>query len=227
MLYSLTDLLSWRASTGETTASLTDLLFDPETRHLTYLALYRAGEGGSSSLVAASRLAPLEPQDRRLHLSITEDELSRAPHWSGGAAELDALLTALPPLVIGPFGATHAPLAMSGFFGREDAPENDPRAEAALARYQRLGRWLDRPVFCSDAEVGTLVDLLYDAEAGRIDYLVVDNGKLFGNRKYALPFSSLAHRAPGAKGGHLVLDLAEHDLTGAPEPSDLLQPEQT
>lgn len=223
MLYSLTDLLSWRVSTGETTASLTDVLFDPETRHLTYLALFRAGENGSSTLAAASLLTPPDPQDRTLHVTITEEELARAPHWSGGSTELDSLLTALPPLVIGPFGATHAPLALTGFLGGEDAPESDPRAEAAIERYQRLGRWLDRPVFCRDAEIGTLVDMLYDAEANRIDYLVVDNGKLFGNHKYALPFSSLAHRAPGSKGGHLVLDLAEHELTGAPTPDDLLE----
>ena len=56
---------------------------------------------------------------------------------------------------------------------------------------------------------------------------MVDDGKWIGGKKYALPFSSLAHRAPGNKGGHLVLDLVEHDLVAAPTPEDLLDPART
>ena len=225
MLYSLTDLLSWPVQTGDQTGTLSDVLFDPETRHLTHLALHTRGGQDGSALAAASRLETPDPDNRRLTVAISEEELEQAPHWRGDMQDLDALLTAMPPLVVGPFGATHAPLALGGFLGtRADGTETDPRAEAVIDRHQRFSRWRDRAVFTRDAEIGTLRDMLYDPEANRIDYLVVDDGKFFGGKSYALPFSALAHRAPGAKGGHLVLDLAEHDLVAAPSPDDLLQP---
>ncbi|MCA0963335.1 PRC-barrel domain-containing protein [Salipiger bermudensis] len=225
MLFSLTDLLSWPVQTGDQSGTLSDVLFDPETRQLTHLALHTRGALDGAALANASRLEAPDAENRRLAVAISDEELAAAPHWQGDTRELDALLTAMPPLVVGPFGATHAPLALGGFLGtRPDGTETDPRAEAVIDRHQRFSRWRDRAVFTRDAEIGTLRDMLYNAEANRIDYLVVDDGKWIGGKKYALPFSSLAHRAPGNKGGHLVLDLAEHDLVAAPAPEDLLDP---
>ncbi|APZ54006.1 PRC-barrel domain-containing protein [Salipiger abyssi] len=219
MLYSLAEMLSWRARTGGKEAMVTDMLFDLRSRHLTYLSLAVDGPPGGQALAAASRMGPPDMEARALPLEISEEELARAPHWDGGdTAQLDALMLAMPPLVVGPFGATHAPLAMASYAaGQAEPQDDDPRATEALDRYERLTRWLGGPVFARDGEVGSLSDLLFDFEANRINYLIVDNGKFFGHQQRALPFTALAHRAPGAKGGHLVLDLSQAEVEAAPE----------
>ncbi|MBN9890488.1 PRC-barrel domain-containing protein [Salipiger abyssi] len=223
MLFSLADMLTWRVRTGGQDATLTDMLFDADTRHLTYLSLAVNGPAGGQALAAASLMGRPDGETREMPLDISDAELARAPHWDGDEAQLDSLMLAMPPLVVGPFGATHAPLAMASYAARSaETGEEDPRAEAAIERYERLTRWLGGPVFARDGEVGSLSDLLFDADRNRIDYLVVDNGKFFGHRQRALPLSALAHRAKRAKGGHLVLDLSKADVDTAPAPDEVL-----
>ena len=83
MLYSLTDLLSWPVQTGDQTGTLSDVLFDPATRHLTHLALHTRADKDGSALAAASRLEMPDPENRRLTVAISDEELARAPHWRG------------------------------------------------------------------------------------------------------------------------------------------------
>jgi|MDTG01.4.fsa_nt_gb hypothetical protein len=229
MLQSLAKMLTWDARTGDGTAALTDILFDPEARRMTYFALAPDGPHTQQILARASLLGALAPGDRAFELHATTDDLAQAPHWEGDHADLDPLLTAMPPLVIGPFGATHAPLALASSMFGEDHDKNatepvDPRTEEVLDRYTRLTRWLGRPVFSRDAELGRMSDLLADPARNSIEYIVVENAGLFSRKRHALPFTSFAHRAPGAKGGHIVLDLTEVDYENAPSPEDLLDP---
>ncbi|MDO6585611.1 PRC-barrel domain-containing protein [Salipiger sp. 1_MG-2023] len=223
MLLSLTDMLTWTIAADAPDLVLSDLVFDAGTRQLVYLSLGTGMGGGGQALAPASLMGRPDPQTRRVPLRITEEELSRAPHWTGETAQIDALFGVMPPLVVGPFGATHAPLALAAMLGSGDDAERqtDPRAEAALDRYDRLGRWLERPVFGRDAEMGHLADILWNAEANRLDYFIVAHGGFFSQDRRALPFSSLSHRAPGAKGGHLVLDLPASEMETAPTPDHL------
>lgn len=225
MLQSLSDMLSWRVRTADKTAALSDILFDPDSRQMTYLSLRPGGVSGRQVLASASRLGKTDPHAREVELRITPEELETAPSWGGDADELSALLTAMPPLVVGPFGATHAPLAMAAFAGESGEDEADmppdPRAEEALDRYTRLTRWLGREVFARDAELGTLSDILADPVENRLAYFIVDNGKFFGHEQRALPVSALAHRAPVAKGGHIVLDVTAAEFETAPHPDAL------
>ena len=138
MLQSLSDMLSWRVRTADKTAALSDILFDPDSRQMTYLSLRPGGVSGRQVLASASRLGKTDAHAREVELRITPEELETAPSWGGDADELSALLTAMPPLVVGPFGATHAPLAMAAFAGEGGEDEADmppdPRAEEALDR---------------------------------------------------------------------------------------------
>ncbi|GGG77958.1 hypothetical protein GCM10011415_28630 [Salipiger pallidus] len=223
-MQSLSELLNWHVRLAEGDAALSDILFDPKSRRISYFVVRHAGGDGSHTLAAASYLGTIDTDAREIELMISTEELTRAPRWEPGAPGFDPGLAALPPLVIGPFGATHAPLLMPGT--DEDArpvPE-DARAEKALENYQRLSRWIERPVFASDGEIGKLGDITGDLQENRLDWLVIDNGKFFGRERRVLPFSALAHRAPGDKGGHLVLDVTTAEYEEAPTLEDHTQP---
>ncbi|KAB2542454.1 photosystem reaction center subunit H [Salipiger aestuarii] len=224
MLYSLTDLLTWKLDAEAEGLVLSDLVFDAGSGRLVYVSLSTGRDSEGQALAPAALLGAPDPASRSLPMRITEKELSDAPRWTGETYQVDSLVSAMPPLVVGPFGATHAPLALAAFLPSSDDEDRptDPRAEAALDRYDRLGRWLDRPVFGSDAEMGHLADMLWDPQANRIAYLVIGRGGFFSSRRHAVPFSALSYRAPGAKGGHLVLDLPASALDAAPAPDSLL-----
>ncbi|HBS99133.1 MAG TPA: photosystem reaction center subunit H [Citreicella sp.] len=225
MLISLTDLLSWRVRAGERRLALHDLLFEAETRRLVYVMVEPAGLApGDRVLIAASALGVPEAEAQEMPLHLREDELDRAPRCGGGHDEMVAMLAAMPPMAIGPFGAPSAPLLMPEH-ERPGEDEPDPRAQAALARYDRLGDWLGHPVFARDGEAGTVSDLLYDPVAGELTHIVVDNGKLFGHRQRAVPMFELVTRAEAERGGHVVLDLTLAGLETAPLASDMLSPE--
>ena len=79
-------------------------------------------------------------------------------------------------------------------------------------------------MFATDGEIGRLGDITGDLQENRLDWLVIDNGKFFGRERRVLPFSALAHRAPGDKGGHLVLDVTTAEYEEAPTIEDHNQP---
>ena len=223
MLHSLTEMLTWKLDTDAEGLTLSDLVFDAGTGRLVYLSL-STGRGEGQALAPISMLGTPDAEARILPVQISDEELSRAPRWTGEHDQVDSLFSAMPPLVVGPFGATHAPLALAAFLPlpEDEDRQTDPRAEAALDRYDRLGRWLDRPVFGSDAELGHLADMLWDPQENRIEFLVVGRGGFFSHSRHALPFGALSHRAPGAKGGHLVLGAPASDLESAPSPDTLM-----
>ncbi|EPX85061.1 PRC-barrel domain-containing protein [Salipiger mucosus] len=226
MLISLSDLCkSWRARAGNNRFGVTDLLFDPDRQRVTYLAVKPGGwTSTDQALAAASLMGSVDPEGREITLEITEDELARAPRWAGERSGLAEMLAGLPPLVIGPFGATHAPLALASQAAEGLGPadeETDPRAETARERYEQLSHWLGRPVFARDGEVGVVGDLLHDPDENRIAYLVVDNDRLFGRRQRAVPFAEVAHRVDDDHGGHVVLEASTTELESAPSREDL------
>ena len=133
MLISLTDLLSWRVRAGERRLALHDLLFEAETRRLVYVMVEPAGLApGDRVLIAASALGVPEAEAQEMPLHLREDELDRAPRCGGGHDEMVAILAAMPPMAIGPFGAPSAPLLMPEHERPgEDEPDRRDRRDAA------------------------------------------------------------------------------------------------
>lgn len=224
MLISLSDLRGWRARSSDGSFAISDLFFDPDRRKLAYLSVADGSTAGHEghALVAASLLGDLDSDKREIALALDTHDLARAPHWDGGRSDPEAMLLSLPPLMAGPFGATHAPLpsTLPGD-GDQDAHQEDPRAEEACESFERLGAWLGRPVFASDGEAGIVGDLLLDYEENRLAYIVVDNDRFFHNKRRAVPFTEYGHRAPQEHGGHVVLTLPLAELERSPDVADI------
>ncbi|NDV99430.1 PRC-barrel domain-containing protein [Salipiger sp. PrR002] len=219
MLISLSDLLTWRLTGGERDFVLQDLLFDPDGRKLAWAIVSPAGFGAAERLlVTASSLGLPEAHDRSLPLHVTDGELQRAPRMAGGREDMLALMATMPPLVVGPFGSPHAPLPA----GTLPEAETDPRWEAALERYESLADWIGKPVFGRDGEAGSVSDLLYEAQTGRLSHIVVDNGKFFGHERRVVPIFEMVTHADADHGGHIVLDLPLAQIETAPPVADMI-----
>ena len=220
MLISLNDALNWHVSVEDDRFCLSDFLLDPDTHRPVYMILDLGGWFETDhALVAVSLMQHPDPDSGVLPIAIRADELRQAPHWREEKGGLSSLLTSLPPLVVGPFGATHAPLAMAvegmGDTSQDDV-DGDPAAQDALTRYERFTDWRDKPVFARDGEVGRLSDILHDIESGEISHFVVDSCHEESGQVLAIPAALLRHHAETEKGGHIVLNTGIDAIRTAP-----------
>lgn len=223
MLISLDDLTGWRATTGTRSLNIRDVFFAPDSLEVSYVLVSDgAWTDPERMLVAASYLGDADPDAREIPLRISDDELSRAPRWDSGQGPLASFLTTLPPLVVGPFGATHAPLPLAAEAMAQPSDDTDERSVMVKERFDRLGDWLGKPVFARDGEVGVVRDLLYDPEQGRIAHLIVGDDKMFNATQTAIPVAEIAHRVDDEKGGHVVLTCGMAAIPTFPAPGDLM-----
>ncbi|ETX27288.1 PRC-barrel domain-containing protein [Roseivivax isoporae] len=221
MLISLADLLTFRIRAGEARHPVGDLLFDGATMAPAYLSVDIGGWlERECLLVAAARMRDVDPAGGEVILDTREDELRDAPRWRDDQP-LGDFLAAMPPLVVGPFGATHAPLAMAAELSPQRSPDDaggDARALELLERFESASDWIGSEVFGADGALGTLASLVLDTGQNRLTHLVIDNEKVLAGKLLAVPASILRHRA---KGGHLVLDVTRAALNAAPQMRDL------
>ncbi|MGY9049148.1 hypothetical protein P775_18870 [Puniceibacterium antarcticum] len=218
MLRSFDDLVRYQARMGEDRFPITDLLFNAQDGALKYLMVDTGGWLDSQqALVAASLVGEMTVDTAEVVLKATPEEFAQAPRWEGEHQPLFPILSNLPPLVVGPFGGTYAPLALAAEIDAETDAEDadrDPRAEAAMKRFETAKSWLGVDIFGRDGALGVLDDLLLDPETGRITHLVIDNGKVLSGKLLVVPYSVLRYRAGG---GHLVLDTNAEALGKAPQ----------
>lgn len=216
MLTSYTDLMNYHARLGEDAFDIIDLLFNAADGALKYLVVDTgAWLETQQTLVAASLIGAIDVEDAEVALRASREEFDQAPRWQGSDEALIPLLAALPPLVVGPFGSTYAPLAMAAELGPQSAAKDtDPRAQTAFDQFEMARGWLGSEMFGRDGPLGTLGDLLLDAEAGRVTHLVVSSDDVQPGKMLAVPYSVLRYRATG---GHLVLNLTAERLRQAPQ----------
>ncbi len=216
MLTSFKDLIRYRAHLGEDTFDVTDVLFNARDGRLKYLMVDTgAWLEDQQTLVAASLIGDIDSENGNVTLRASPDEFSHAPRWQGEHEHLFPLLASMPPLVVGPFGSTYAPMAMAAQIETEKPDrDSDPRAEAAIERFELAQNWIGAEIFGRDGALGTLGDLLLDSEDGRVTHLVIDNGSVLSGKLLVVPFQILRYRATG---GHLVLDITSEKLAAAPQ----------
>ncbi|MFC7705283.1 PRC-barrel domain-containing protein [Plastorhodobacter daqingensis] len=242
MLRSLSDTLRASARAEDTTFPLRELFLDPVSHRVRYVALDAGRWFETVEVIVAARL--LRPgqsateEDQDWVLDLTPQAVEAAPRWTHGEDSGDGRPLSVehwPPVVVGPFGHTTAPLmvwAQMSQSAQEMRPPHPP-AEASISvaadeaqapgpdvdSLDRATGWLGKPVFGTDGELGVVADIGFDADSMRIAYIVVDNDKLLSSRQAAFPLSALRHRA-GAE-GHFVLDARTADMETAPSPEEL------
>ena len=214
MLQSLTDLMERRLHVADRKIRADEAFFDPGDRRLRYLAVDIGGWFDIKEvIVAADLLVP--PAEGRDHWSLRIDgeALEAAPRWSGGMdAPVD--LTGWPPIIVGPFGGTYAPMLLYEQMMSEGPGRGEPPAEGSgeelVYRLDRATEWLGASAFGTDGELGRVEDILFDDATLALSRLVLGSGGLFSHRAGEVPMSAVRHMA--RQGTHLVLDLSSGEV---------------
>jgi hypothetical protein len=216
MLVRISTLLDTRAATGDDRLPVVDGLFDPRTGALRFLVL----DVGSwfteiDVLVAAREMGEIDLKGGLWNSALTRPDIDAAPRWSDPENEVLQLpLDALPPLVVGPFGATHAPLALHA-----EAAGNvrSGRRISKIRGLETVSQWRGMEAFGADGALGEIVDFVLDTETLVFSHVLLDRAA--GAGAAALPYGMIRHRAEGQH--HAVLDALTTDVAAAPGPETL------
>jgi len=144
---------------------------------------------------------------------VPPDALEKAPRWSDYAGAEGIDLTGWPPILVGPFGGTYAPILLyeqmlaqseSGT-PRDTSPENE-----AVARMQHASHWLGLSAFGRDGELGTVRDLLFESDTRDVRWLLVgESGVFSAGPEREVPVEAVRYLAQ--QGSHLVLDIGKDE----------------
>ncbi len=239
MLRSLSDTLqsSARAESEdgeETLFPIHELFLDPRTHEIRYVALDAGNWFETTDVLVSSRLLLLDEERETWTLELTPEAVEDAPVWEHGGEDGGLLsVEHWPPVVVGPFGHTTAPLmiwAEMAAAAQEAQPPHPPVEEMIedegeddtgpdVDTLDRATSWLGKPVFGADGEMGIVADIGFDADSMNVTHIVVDNDKLLTSRQAVFPISALRHRA-GTE-GHFVLNAHVADMESAPTPEEV------
>lgn len=221
MLQSLTDLMERRLHVADRKVRADEAFFDPTDRRLRYLAVDIGGWFDIREvIVSADLLIPPEAEGDRWSLRLDEATLEAAPRWGAHGMDAPMDLTGWPPIIVGPFGGTYAPMLLYEQMVAErdgaagDVPPEEGSGDALVYRLERATEWLGMPAFGTDGELGRVEDILFDDETLALSRLVLGSGGLFSHRAGEVPVSTVRHMA--RQGTHLVLDISSGDVLQPP-----------
>lgn len=226
MLALITDLTKATATVGSKNVSVDDIFFERETGALKYLSLETGGWlDPDVVLISAGLMAGYDADSRAMELRLEEDDLKTARRIDP-ATDRTGVLTAMPPIVVGPFGGTVSPMmATAAIAESEAAVAAAERPRVALPGVERTSEWIGQPVFGSDGELGMLSDLLFDPALSAVTHVVIDDGGLFNGRNIVLPLETVRHR--GEKDGHIVTRASHAQCESAPLLQDVAKVDRT
>jgi hypothetical protein len=221
MLQSLTDLMERRLHVADRKIRADEVFFDPRDRRLRYLAVDIGGWFDIKEVIVAADLL-VAPAEGRDHWSLRLDEaaLEAAPRWGERGMDAPVDLTAWPPIIVGPFGGTYAPMLLyeqvvaQGRDAGQSEPPEEGSGDALVYRLERATEWLGTLAFGTDGELGRVEDILFDEATLTLARLVLGSGGLFSHRAGAVPVSAVRHMA--RQGTHLVLDISTADVEQPP-----------
>jgi hypothetical protein len=193
-----------------------EVFFDRDDRKIRYLAVDIGGWlEVREVIVAADLLEPPGVMGGGWSLRLEETALEAAPRWHAGMTGEGMDLTGWPPIIVGPFGGTYAPMLLyeqlidSSRRTDESAPESGSGDEMVY-RMERATEWLGLLAFGRDGELGRIEDMLFDGTTLKIERLVLGSGGLLSHRVAEVPLSALRHMANQRT--HVVLDLSSEDV---------------
>jgi hypothetical protein len=220
MIHSLTDLMQHRLHVADRKVRVDDAFFDPEARRLRYLAVDIGGWFSVDEvIVSADLLVP--PGDGRDHwsLRLDEDALRAAPRWGAEGFSDPPDLTGWPPIIVGPFGGTYAPMLLYEQMVARDRtgePPAEGSGDALVYRMDRASEWMGLPAYGTDGELGQVEDILFDDATMAIAWLKLGSGGLLSRSTGAVPITALRHMAQ--QGTHLVFDVTAAEAAASEPP---------
>ncbi|RVV98169.1 PRC-barrel domain containing protein [Mesobaculum littorinae] len=202
MTYRLTRLLNLTVAAGDDRYPVRTLLCDPAGWRLRHAALDIGGWWNRHDVVVSlSRLGRIDAAEGLWHApELTRDEIEAAARWSGEGAPLEGL-SLWPPLIVGPFGGTYAPLLMQSLWNEEMA--DVPESEAEPPSHRTDARdWIGRDAFGDDGLLGRIEDVEVTEDTYRFVAVVIGGEGMETGR--TVPLTALRYLADQ---GHAVFDL--------------------
>lgn len=202
----LNDLLkkqALRESDGATLGNVIDALIDVKDGRVVYL-LVSQGYFDAPLVLSRKRISLV---DGKVMVDVGEDDLDRLRAEAGPetAPEQPLDLTAMPPLVIGPFGNAVAPAMGAAVYnaltGRDR--ESRPALDKAHAEWHWFETLHGLPVFDSTGELGALDDIFVDPATLTCKTLALRDT---GGQLYSFPFSKIRMVSRGETS--IVLELS-------------------
>lgn len=222
MLLSAAEIMTFSANNGDNRFPVTDFLFDAGQGAVKYAALDIGGWFDQTQvLIAASRLGEPDTGKREFVVNLASAEVESAPRWEPDGETFPFDMAHLPPLVVGPFGSTYAPMMMAAQMNEAQAADRDEGAELppGADRLDRFSIWLGTEVFGSDGELGRLGDMLLDPVRMELTHFVIETGGILSAQEHVLPYQTLRHMAKGDT--HVVLSTSKAAVEDAPKPRDI------
>ncbi|MEO8241172.1 MAG: PRC-barrel domain-containing protein [bacterium] len=212
VLFTMTDMLRFRATTKDASFPLTELFFDPEQGLLRYVALDVGGWFDRREVIVSAKLIGVpDLTSREVPVEITPEACKQAPEWTNPDALMVVPIAMMPPIMIGPYGGRFA-----GQTRRKADETADPQHPGNLKvdGFARLNDWVGLPVHGKDGEVGTLVDLVIEPDCHLLSHLIIDTGGFFAARKLVVPYDLLLGLA--ADSNHVDMNLTAQLLHDSP-----------
>ena len=210
VLFAMTDMLRYKASTKDASFPIKEIFFDPGHGILRFVALEVGGWFDNLEvIVSRSLMSNPDEGNREWPVSISPDGIKAAPEWSNPKV---LGYSAMPPIMVGPLGRGYAGFATLNREETQDDPET--AGNLKVDGFASLSDWVGLPVFGHDGEVGTLIDILFEPKTGTLSHLVVDTGGVIAARQMIVPYDRLLHLAKG--GSNVVMDVTEKLLSEAP-----------
>lgn len=220
MLLRTTTLLKYRATTpGGDHLPIAEALFDPRTGAVRFLVL-DVGHWFTETdvLISVREMGEIDTDAHEWRTGLDRETIEAAPRWSDRAQEMTALaLENWPPLIVGPFGSTYAPIALEAQLFAHSEPHGTRISK--LQGLDTLSEWMGLPAFGDEGELGHVSDFTMDTETHILRHVVLESGGMTSRTRHAVPFSDLRYRAEG--GGHAVFHVDASALKDAPDPDRL------
>jgi hypothetical protein len=211
--FAMTHMLRYSAKAEDATFPVTELFFDPDQGLLRYVALDVGGWFDRREVIVAERLMG-EPDNasRAWPVDISPKSVKNAPEWTDPAVMQNTSLSAMPPLMVSPFGGHFAGTAVSDELQKQDVPESEGNLK--VDGFERLNDWIGLPLIGQDGDVGTLIDFLFEADTGRLTHLVIDTGGMLAAQQVVVPYDLLTGLSDD--GSHATVKLTAKLIREAP-----------
>ena len=178
MPYTLRGLLDLQARADGASFSVTELFHRSGTYRLSYAALDAGGWiNRHEVLVSLDRFE--SPRQEEWPVTMDRESVEQAPRWEHAPSEASAL----PPIVVGPFGSTFSPLLLDAQL-REmaegaEAPTRVPGDDKGRIReMDRASLWLGREAFGPDGRLGTIKDIRVSDDLTMFEAILDDGTEL-------------------------------------------------
>lgn len=239
MLHTVSDVMNFQATTESDSFPVTEIFVDGHGGRIRFVAVDIGGWFDSThAIVGDSRFGVPDTRRRTWPVDIKREEIEAQPRWDNeGWLAWFSDLTAKPMLYAGPASAGYDPLMleqlrMQSEDGERDhrgdtqtTPQESAQAENLVEGLMRSSSLLGMTARGHDDDLGHISDLLFEASAMRVSYVVIDNEKIFRDSRYCIPFAQLREVDEDATSARL--DLTLHSLANAPKRTEMKDVDQS